>query len=144
MENCWIIVADSTRARLFRHEPGQHIHEFEDLLNPDARLKEQDLVSDSAGRGLNRSRASRFAMSEPVSHRELAEKEFAHRIAQFLVKARKRGDVQKLHMVAAPRFLGLLRAGLDDDTRAIIASETRKSVVRLDTDALRALLPEYL
>ena len=144
MESCWVIVADSSRARVFRREPGLQIHEFEDLLNPDSRLKEQDLVSDAPGRGMNRPRSSRFAMSEPISQRDQSERTFAKRIAEFLVTARRRGEVQRLHLVAAPRFLGLLRAGLDKDTRAIVGSETPKNVVRMDPETLRALLPEYL
>lgn len=144
MNTCWIVVADSTRARLFRLAPAQEIEELEVLVNPDARLREQDLVSDSPGRGLNRARSSRFSMAEAESHREHAEKSFARQLASHLRDARLDGNLTRLHLVAAPAFLGELRLHLDEATRALIRSETAKNVSRLDAKELRLLLPEYL
>ncbi|MEE4303017.1 host attachment protein [Wenzhouxiangella sediminis] len=144
MSDCWVIAADSSRVRLFRKTEGQSIEEFDVMLNPDARLREQDLVSDERGRGLNRSRSGRFAMAEPESHREHAEKTMALELARRLRQARLDGKMSRLHVLAAPRFLGQLRNSLDEDTREQIRSETAKNVSRLDAAAIRAQLPEYL
>lgn len=144
MSNCWVVVADSSRVRLFHKAEGQSLEEFDVMLNPDARLREQDLVSDDQGHGLNRSRSSRFAMSEAESHREHAEKTMALELARRLRQARLDGSLSRLHVLAAPRFLGQLRNSLDAETSELVQSETAKNVSRLDARAIRAQLPEYL
>ncbi|WP_376691139.1 host attachment protein [Wenzhouxiangella sp. EGI_FJ10409] len=144
MSDCWVIVADSARVRLFQKGEGQSIEEFDVMLNPDVRLREQDLVSDEPGRGLNRSRSSRFSMSEVEGHREHAEKTMAIELARRLRQARLDGSLSRLHVLAAPHFLGQLRNSLDEETRELVCSETAKNVSRLDAPDIRKQLPEYL
>jgi len=144
MDECWVVVADGARVRLFRKSGGQALEEFESLLNPEMRLREQDLVSDDSGHGVNRSRAGRFALEETESQREHAEKAMAAELAQRLRAARLEGRLKRLHVLAAPRFLGHLRQALDEATRDLIQSETAKDVSRLDAEEIRARLPEYL
>jgi len=144
MGDCWVVVADSSRVRLFRKSEGQSLEEFDGLLNPDARLREQDLVSDVQGRGLNRSRSGRFAMSEAESHRDHAEKTMALALARRLRQARLDGSMSSLHVMAAPRFLGKLRNCIDSETQALIRSETSRNISKLDAAAIRAQLPEFL
>jgi protein required for attachment to host cells len=83
-------------------------------------------------------------MSEPESQREHAEKVMAGELAGRLRQARLDGSLSRLHILAAPRFLGQLRGRLDDETRALIQSETAKNVSKLDADGIRRQLPEYL
>jgi protein required for attachment to host cells len=144
MSDCWVVAADSARVRLFRKAEGQELDEFDVMVNPDARLREQDVVSDEPGRGLNRSRAGRFSMAEPESHREHAEKVMAGDLAKRLRQARLDGSLGRLHILAAPHFLGQLRHYLDSKTRELIQSEIDKNVSRLDAAGIRAQLPEYL
>lgn len=144
MNDCWVIVADSARVRLFRKAEGQCLEEFDVMLNPDSRLREQDLVSDGPGRGLNRARSGRFSMAETESHREQAEKVMASELAKRLRGSRLDGSLGRLHILAAPHFLGQLRNSLDDETRSLIRSEVAKNVSRLGATAIRAQLPKYL
>ncbi|MDZ7789900.1 MAG: host attachment protein [Xanthomonadales bacterium] len=144
MSDCWVVVADSSRVRLFQKGEGQSLEEFDVMLNPDARLREQDLVSDEPGRGLNRARSGRFSMADAENHREHAEKTMAMELARRLRQARLDGSVSRLHVLAAPRFLGQLRNCLDDETHDLMRSETAKNVSRLDAAAIREQLPEYL
>lgn len=144
MGECWVVVADSTRVRLFRKAEGKTLEEFDALLNPEGRMREQDLVSDEQGHGLNRSRSGRFSMSEPETQREHAEKAMAGELAERLRQARLDGSLSRLHILAAPHFLGQLRRRLDDETRELIQSETAKNLSKLDAAAIRGQLPEYL
>jgi len=144
MSDCWVVVADSSRVRLFRKGAGQALEEFDVMLNPDSRLREQDLVSDGPGRGLNRARAGRFSMTEPESKRGHSEKAMAVELAGRLRQARLEGSLDRLHVLAAPHFLGELRNHLDEETRELIRSETAKNVSKLDAAAIRNQLPEYL
>lgn len=144
MGDCWVVVADSARVRLFQKGEGQSLEEFDVMLNPDARVREQDLVSDGPGRGLNRSRSSRFSMADAESHRDHAQKAMAMVLAQRLRQARLDGGMSRLHILAAPRFLGQIRDCLDDETHSLIHSETAKNVSRMGAADIRKQLPEYL
>lgn len=83
-------------------------------------------------------------MSEPESQRAHAEKVMAGELAERLRRARLEGTLSRLHVLAAPHFLGQLRNRLDDDTRGLIQSETAKNVSRLDAEGVRRQLPDYL
>jgi protein required for attachment to host cells len=61
-----------------------------------------------------------------------------------LRKAGLDGRLGRLHILAAPRFLGHLRRQLDEATRDLVKSETAKDLSRLDAGEIRTLLPDYL
>lgn len=144
MSECWVVVADAARARLFRQSPERALEEFDSMVNPEGRMKEQDLASDEPGHGLNRARAGRFGMSGRENMRERSDRLFAGNLAARLDQARLDRQLDRLHLVAAPKFLGLLRQHLDDETRALVRSEIAKDLSQHDRDAIRAQLPEYL
>ena len=51
MSNICVVVADSSRARVFTADkPAGPLNEIETLNNPEGRLHEGDLVSDRGGR----------------------------------------------------------------------------------------------
>ena len=65
--------------------------------------------------------------SESDSHRHEAEG-FARELARHLEAARAAGRLEALVIVAAPRFLGLLRDELDEPTRRCIRRTIDKSL----------------
>ncbi|MES9844878.1 MAG: host attachment protein, partial [Candidatus Sedimenticola sp. 6PFRAG5] len=51
MSAAWIVVADTSRARIFSADkPASSLVEIQTLAHPESRLHEGDLVSDKAGR----------------------------------------------------------------------------------------------
>lgn len=144
MSSCWILVANNTQGRLFRYVRHRGLEEVEVLINPEARMREQDLVSDAPGRGLNRPSASRFAMAAPSDQKTHESDLFAQSLARRINTARRSGAIDRIHIIAEPSLLGRLRAQLDDVTRECVRSEVVKNVTHLDAEQIRELLPRKL
>lgn len=132
MNRNWILVADSSRARIFecdrRWRDLQLLHE-EDY--PRGRAHEGDLVTDngaevmqSAGSGQRRTTGPEVSASEHES--EL----FARALADRMREGRLEGEYESLVMVAAPEFLGQLRTALDDHTRRSVSHEIDKNLTQ--------------
>lgn len=141
----WVLAADSSRARLFQASSRTgSISEVEDMVHPASRLKEQGLVTDRAGRDVAPGGGGGHSMGrEHDAEREELER-FAREVGGKLCAARKAGRYERLHVLAAPRFLGALRKHLDAETRAALVSEQDANVTSEDVSAIRARLPKRL
>ncbi|MBI2993424.1 MAG: host attachment protein [Gammaproteobacteria bacterium] len=138
MELTWVVVAESSRARIFVFEGLQSpLREVEDLVNPEARAHERDLKSDRQGRTIDSTGQRRHAKQPEVSPKEQRVIEFAKSVAERVERARAQGMFKRLILVAAPGFLGLLRGSLGDATRQCITREIHKNLVRKDEKAIR-------
>lgn len=145
MASMWIVAADSSQCRIFAaHAPDGALQELETLSHPEARLQEQALVSDSPGRAFDSKGAGRHAMEVEVSAKKHEAMMFAGRIAARLDAGRVRRDFDKLALVAAPEFLGLLRGKLGPQLRALVLHEVDTNPSGMKADAIRARLPERL
>ena len=61
-----------------------------------------------------------------------------------LESARTAGEFNKLYVVAAPTFLGLLRKHQSSALRQLVAGEVDKNLSTKDPAAIRKQLPDYL
>lgn len=131
MEKIWIVVADSARARILEaSEPeGGKLREIEDLVNPDGRLRNRDLVSAApghyAGKGGESPMHAATPRHDPTEH---AAEMFAKTLADRLHRARLEHRYDALRLVAPPKLLGLLRKNLDVPTQRMLKSETPKDI----------------
>lgn len=142
--NVWVVAADSSRARLFQATSRTGpISELEDLVHPASKLKEQGLVTDRAGRDVAPGGGGHSMGHEHDAEREELER-FAREVGGKLCAGRKAGHFGRLHVLAAPRFLGALRKHLDAETRALLVSEQDANVTSEKVDAIRARLPKRL
>lgn len=117
----WVVVADGSRARIFeRNKFNEPLRQIEMLENPASRQKTSDLVCDKPGHA---TRGDTLALPS-----ELEEDRFANRLAQQLGLAAHNGQFSDLVLVAAPRFLGQLRAGLPAPARAKLSVEMAKNL----------------
>ena len=141
----WIVVADEGRARLFTAAgPNAELEELEGLENPAARQHDRDLVSDQSGRTAN-SATGRTTTLGPNERRKPHEAEaFADTIAERLKLARARGQLERIHIIAEPSFLGLLRKALDTQTARRVASTLDKGLTRHTPGEIRGALPPRL
>lgn len=140
MPNTWIVVADSGSARIFDAEsPTGALVEREDYSNPDARVAERKLTSDRPGRTVDSGGRS-HAYSSDESPREAEERAFAKLLADRLSGARAKGEMDRLVLVAAPGFLGKLRAALDKETRKRVDGELSADLVALTPKEIHARL----
>jgi protein required for attachment to host cells len=143
MDTTWIVVADSSHARIFQLRDGRlPAEEILDLANPLGRADNRQLASDGHGQYFGPDGHGHTAprVEEPVQHEV---RQFARLIGHRLDHAAAQQSFQRLALVAAPRFLGLLRESLDKQTRKLVTAELAKNVAafaRHDLDAcLQAL-----
>ena len=144
MPNTWVVVADSGAARIFSTEsPTSALVEREDYANPEARVSERRLTSDRPGRTTDSGGRS-HSYSSDESPRETESRAFARLLADRLSGARAKGEFDRLVLVAAPAFLGRLRAALDNETRKRVEGELSADLVGMTADEIRARLPVRL
>src|SRR6266511_1995479 len=87
MATTWIVAADSSRARILQvMDRDERLAEIEDLLNPEGRVHDRDLLQDSHPRfsGTSGPASDREEMSATEHATEL----FAKRVSDYLDKAR--------------------------------------------------------
>jgi protein required for attachment to host cells len=68
---------------------------------------------------------------------------FAKRLAGRLEEARNAGELDRLVLVAAPRFLGQLRTQLSNSVADLVALTIDKELTTLPADKLAEHLPEF-
>jgi protein required for attachment to host cells len=140
----WVLVADTSRARFFAAEKAVGpLREVRDLLYPEARLREGDLVTDRPGSDRNPV-AGTHGVGTDASHKEDGADRFALEVCGQLESARAGGVFRKLYVVAAPHFLGLLRKHQSSSLRQMVAGEVDKNLTTQDSDVIRKHLPDYL
>jgi protein required for attachment to host cells len=141
----WIVAADAGRARLFRaeNEDGE-LTEIDDLLNADARLRDLETAQDRNGHTNSGNRSAGNSFEPRQWHLDHAAEVFARGLSQRLSAARRRGEVDRLYIIADPGFLGLLRKKLDRPTLRIVAQQTAKDFTRRSAEHIRNQLPKQL
>ncbi|MGD8593518.1 MAG: host attachment protein [Gammaproteobacteria bacterium] len=138
----WVVVAESSRARIFSLEKVKGpMDEILTLDHPDSRAHEQELTSDLPGHAFDSGGQGRHALNSSVEPKQQETIAFAKQIAEHLNAHRKAGDYDKLVIFAAPAFLGLLRERLNDQTNKLVVHESNKNLVQLDVDKIRDHLP---
>ncbi len=146
MQKTWVLVADTTCARIFTAEKQLGpLQELETLVHTEGRLHEQNLTSDSRpGRQIGGNAEGGHSMGhedDPKKHEHI---KFARDVCHFLDAAYTGKQFEKLYIVAAPSFLGALRNKLCKSVMQTVAEEISKNVTRMDMVTIRQLLPERL
>ncbi len=145
MSTTWVVAADSSRARILaagkRNGP---LEEVEDLVHTESRLQEQDLKSDTRGRAFDSGGQGRHAMEPKNSAKHQEAIRFAKQVCDTLTTAQGEGRYEKLYIVAAPSFLGLLRECLNPVVQNRIVGEVNKNLATHSPQDIRGHLPDYL
>jgi protein required for attachment to host cells len=139
----WVVAADAARARIFRagRRDGS-LTEIEDLLNPDAR-DQRALHADRLGYA-RRARGGGFSLQRNADEPRQVAIDFGRRVARRMTEARKRGEFDRVYLVAEPRLLGVVRDSLDPTTRKLLAAAIAQDVTRRGAATLRRRLPVRL
>ena len=140
-----VLVADASKARFFRVDsPQGELIEISTDVNPEGRMHNGDLTTDRPGRQADSMNSGRSAMEEPNEPKDVEAQRFAKQIAEKLEKSRTSGEMEKLYMVAPPKFMGELRKHLKHDVKSLIVEEINKDLSGQDAKSLRKHLPERL
>jgi protein required for attachment to host cells len=141
MENTWVVVAESSRARIFKLDGLlTPLRELSGFVNPDARARERDLAPDRQGRTFESFGSIRHAKQQELTPKQQRSLAFARELAGQLEQGRSCGDFERLILIAPPAFLGMLRKNLSDNTRQTISREIKKNLVRENEEAIRQYL----
>ncbi len=145
MKLTWLVVADNSKARIFKVESRMGpIEEIESIVHTEARLHEQKMTSDLPGRANGKGGAGGHAYQDEVSPKEQENINFAKKIANELDAARKDNKFKQFVLVAAPGFLGNLRKQFNAQTQKLACFELAKNLSHLSAEEIRAHLPERL
>ena len=144
-----IVIADQAEARLYDTLGfARPMTLTGTLTNPAAHLRDQDLTSDRPGRvynsasapGRRRGATAHHATGGENTPRRHATHLFAARVAGELARARAAGRFDRLVLIAAPAFLGELRAALPTAVRPYVTATVAKDIVHQhEADARRYL-----
>jgi protein required for attachment to host cells len=149
-----VVVADAGSARVLEAtrrptaggRPG--VIRFDEVLhleNPAARLSARELVTDDTGRVFDsgsrvghgpKTHARHGAQSDYDPH-DVEVERFARRLALRLDAQRRRTGIEELIVIAAPRFLGVLRQQLPAATRRLVTREIHRDLVRASDTIIR-------
>jgi protein required for attachment to host cells len=145
MTKAWIVVADSSRARIFLSDPQlSGMKELEVLVHPEGHLHEQELTSDLPGKTKDRHGSGRHALEERTSPKVHELEVFAKYIADHLNERTKQQAFERLVLIAPSSLLGILRKKLDSQTAKLVVCELDKNLAKQDVKAIRKHLPEKL
>ncbi|AOU97584.1 hypothetical protein BI364_06080 [Acidihalobacter yilgarnensis] len=145
INSIWVLVANAGRARLFcSSSRNGKLVEQAAWIDSEARLKTRDILSDKAGRAHDISGQSRHAIAPRVDLKSEEAMRFARMVCEKLTEVMKRNPCERLHIAAAPAFLGRLRECMGTPLRGKITTELAKDLTALDCTHLRQHLPDFL
>lgn len=138
----WIVVANEAKATVYtRTERRAPLAELLSLENAEARKKKGEILADRGGRSFDSFGAGRHTMAaektDPKKHAAMA---FARQVAERIAKVVHEGSCRGYALVAAPRFLGLLRDAVAKQCKLEPFKTIDKDVVGRDAAFLQKLV----
>ncbi len=148
MNTTWMVAANAGRARFFSQQAeSAPLEEINDMVNGGARLRASETESDQIGQlAASKSRFNVGAATQPSGYEpnqlpsEHQTELFARDVCSYLLQAYYEGRYQRLCLIAAPQFLGVLRKLLDPQVAALLSVEINKDFTRLSPKELREQL----
>jgi len=109
----WIVCADRVGAVVYDWKRGEgSLQEIARFSHPEGALDDKSLVSDKAGRMLNRGDGARQAYAPKHEATEIEFQKFARQIGTYLESAGYKKEFDRLVLAAEPRTLGILKQEL--------------------------------
>jgi protein required for attachment to host cells len=139
----WLLVANSSIARLFEFEKGNTLVELGVFEHPESRMKNSELVSDRPGREFESMGTVRHAMEPKTFPKQVEFAHFAKTLAEYLRTTRNQNEFDTLYIAASPTMLGLLRQALDPAVAKLIKGEVDKDITHLKTEEIFDHLPFF-
>ena len=141
--NTWILVADSSRARIFaasqRGKPWTLVANFE---HPETRERTAEYSPTERGSQKQAFGYGRPAMEPKTEPRRVEKGHFAEELASRLDKGLKQGEYGALVLVASPQFLGDLKGKLDKQVAKCVTGTIDKDYTQLNERELAERLEE--
>jgi protein required for attachment to host cells len=137
MEKTLVVVADEHKARFFTNKDEKiFLTENEDMVNPEARAHERDLITDRPGRTFDRAGSGRHAKEPPTDPKTQEALSFSKSVAEKIEQARIEQKIKRLVLVAEPKFLGLLRQKLNHECEKLVWKSFDKNLTKADIEKI--------
>jgi protein required for attachment to host cells len=140
-EKTWILVADSSAARIYDKASRTSLELLDSLSHPEARARPGDVYADAPGRVQESHGATRHSVTPRTDlHAEEAHR-FAREIAQRLDTDHQKKHFGKIVLMAPPAFLGALRGELSKGVASAVVGEVAKNLLAADEPSIIAHIP---
>ena len=144
MDKVWVVVAESSRARIYVTDRScKVLTEIEGFVHTKSRQHAHDITADLPGRNIGGD-GSHHALEAETGIKEEEAILFAQQIDRHLQAGSSNHDFNKLVLIAAPAFLGLLRKHLDPQVAKLVVYDLDKNLVHCDSGEIRTYLPAHL
>lgn len=143
-KDTWVVVANSSQARIFKANTNQHLEELDALVHPEGRLHTSEIIDNNQGETKESHGNGRHPMEPSTQPKKQEAINFAKEILVHLDSARTNGSIDKFYLLASPAFLGLLRQEMPHPLQNIKAGEVDKDVTHMKPDEIREYLPYVL
>ena len=145
MANVWLVVAESSRAKIYQTDLNlSGLTEIGDFVHPASRQHAQEISSDLPGSRASSGAGSHHSVDNETGIKEEEAIEFAKQIDAHLEKSHNQGEYDKLAIVAAPAFLGLLCKNMNAKVSDLVVYELDKNLLHCSGDELKGHLPAKL
>jgi protein required for attachment to host cells len=143
-KSSWVIVADESAATVYaRKSRNGPLSEQFQLSNEAGRKKTADLISDRGGRSFDSHGQGRHTMTKEQSGpKKRAAVAFAKDLAGRINNAVRKGTCDEIVLIAAPRFLGILRDALDKAGNIVPAVTIDKEMVGRNAADIEKLIDD--
>ncbi len=140
-----VLVAHDAGARCFENRgPGKGLVQLSATDFEDGRRHVGELEADRPGRASDRGGQGGHAYAAGQDPREHAIEHFARELAKDLGRDYRKGAFTQLVLVAPPRFLGVLRAELDELVTRTLIGTLAKDLPRATLSELCRQLEPYV
>jgi len=139
MSKTWVVVAESSRAKIFQleqNESERSLKELKGFTHSNSRNHKSQL----SGNQQKQSRHSQLTNLQDT-HKDHEREEFARSLGQHLNHARNKGQFKKLILMSPPKFLGDLRKNLGHETNKHVVSAIDKNLVKHNVQDIKAHIP---
>ncbi len=138
----WVVVADESQAIVYTRDAKRApLTELFSLSSEAGRKKPGEMLADRGGRSFDSFGGGRHTMAKekdgPRKHAAMA---FARQIADRIARVTHDGSCRGYVLVAAPRFLGLLREAVAKSSKFEPYKTIDKEVVGQDADFVQKLV----
>ena len=147
MNGYTVFVADTRLAKLFElSEAGGRPKQFDTIENTYTAKHDRDLGADAPGSVMRRTGsgkgagAQRTALQPRASHKQHAVEQFARQLARRIGGAARDRDSLGVVLVAAPRFLAVVRGHLSKTAQKRVVRELPRDLIDLPVLELRRRL----
>jgi protein required for attachment to host cells len=118
----WILIANSTHARLLEHQSGSPMAVLQSFENPQGRSKVTDLADDKMGRESSDRSFGGASYQPRVDAKQKTHTHFARELADYLGPQAQQGSFRSLVIFASSPFLGQLKSELDANTTRLVSA----------------------